>query len=116
MQQHPHLDLTRPTEATRRTVYDRVAELVWTPAPQDEHRRTDTPDEAGLFVFHVWGDGSRSGRTTTSRTCRSTYASRSSAFKTIPAHAMASSSRRSSHGPAHVALRSGDEVQRPRHL
>lgn len=55
MQQHPHLDLTRPTEATRRTVYDRVAELVWTPDPQDEHLRTDTPDEAGLFVFHVFG-------------------------------------------------------------
>lgn len=48
-------DLSRLTEATRRQVYDRVADLVWTPDPQDEHRRTDTPDEAGLFVFHVFG-------------------------------------------------------------
>ena len=55
MQQHPQFDLTRPTEATRRTVYDRVAELVWTPDPEDEHRRTDTPDEAGLFVVHAFG-------------------------------------------------------------
>jgi hypothetical protein len=55
MEQHPQFDLTRPTEATRRIVYDRVAELVWTPDPEDEHRRTDTPDEAGLFVFHVYG-------------------------------------------------------------
>ena len=55
MQQHPHLDLSRPTEATRRAVYDRVADLVWIPDPRDEHRRSDTPDEAGLFVFHVFG-------------------------------------------------------------
>lgn len=55
MPEHQHLDLTRPTEATRRLVYDRVADLVWTPDPQDEHRRTDTPDSAGLTVFHVFG-------------------------------------------------------------
>ena len=53
MQQLPHLDLTRPTEATRRQVYDRVADLVWDPG--DEQPRTDTPDSAGLTVFHVFG-------------------------------------------------------------
>lgn len=48
-------DMSRVSESTRRQVYDRVADLVWTPHPRDEHRRSDSPDEAGLFVFFVFG-------------------------------------------------------------
>lgn len=55
-------DLSRYTEATRRTLYDRVVELQFTPPdpatvdhPEDAWIPTYGPDDAGLTVFHVLG-------------------------------------------------------------
>lgn len=54
-------DLSRYTEATRRTLYDRVAQLQFGPPdpgtvePGDVWVPTYGPDDAGLTVFHVFG-------------------------------------------------------------
>ena len=49
------LDLTRYTEATRRELYDRVVQLIWTPAEPEEHVPSFDPDQGGLVVFHLAG-------------------------------------------------------------
>jgi hypothetical protein len=59
---YPPFDLTRYTEATRRELYDRLVEIQFTspdPAtvehPEDVWTPTQSPDEAGLTVFHLFG-------------------------------------------------------------
>jgi len=55
------IDLNRPTEALRRLIYDRVAELQWeadadaATDPEAYQGPTFTPDEAGLTVYHFAG-------------------------------------------------------------
>lgn len=50
----PALDLSRPTEATRREVYDRLVHLQST-LPIEPPSSPFDPDAAGLTVFHVLG-------------------------------------------------------------
>ena len=45
-------DLSRPTEATRRALYDAVVEVHFT---DPEHPTPYSPDDAGLVVFSVFG-------------------------------------------------------------
>jgi hypothetical protein len=56
------LDLSRYSEATRRALYDRIVEMQFTPEdlansknPEDVWTPTQTPDEAGLTVFYLFG-------------------------------------------------------------
>ena len=56
------LDLSRYSEATRRALYDRIVEIQFTPEdatsgkdPEDDWIPTQTPDEAGLTVFYLFG-------------------------------------------------------------
>ena len=48
------LDLSRPTEATRRELYDRLVRIQSAPHPDPEIPLFD-PDAAGLTVFYVFG-------------------------------------------------------------
>ena len=52
MHELPYLDLTRPSEATRRELYDRMVRLNSQPDPEEPSAPFD-PDAAGLTVFHV---------------------------------------------------------------
>jgi hypothetical protein len=59
---YPPLDLSRYTESTRRDLYDRLVAIQFTapdPAtvehPEDAWTPTQTPDEAGLTVFYLFG-------------------------------------------------------------
>jgi hypothetical protein len=54
MPELPYLDLTRPTEATRRELYDRMVRLNSQPDPEEPGSPFD-PDAAGLTVFRVLG-------------------------------------------------------------
>ena len=72
------LDLTRYSEATRRSLYDQIVEIQFTPEdpesakhPEDVWNPKQTPDEAGLTVFFLLGVGSPSGATFRSPGCRS---------------------------------------------
>jgi hypothetical protein len=49
------LDLSRPTEATRRELYDRLVRLQSTPDPEEPEPIPFDPDAAGLVIFHVFG-------------------------------------------------------------
>ena len=56
------LDLTRYSEATRRSLYDQIVEIQFTPEdpesakhPEDVWNPKQTPDEAGLTVFFLFG-------------------------------------------------------------
>ncbi len=49
------LDLSRPTEGTRRQLYDRLVTIQGAPDPEDPAAPPFDPDAAGLAVFHVLG-------------------------------------------------------------
>jgi hypothetical protein len=54
MPELPHLDLSRPTETTRRELYDRLVRIQNAPDAQEPSPLFD-PDAAGLTVFYVLG-------------------------------------------------------------
>jgi len=49
------LDLTRYTEGTRRELYDRVVQHLWTPLSPGDYVPTYTPDACGLMVVYTHG-------------------------------------------------------------
>lgn len=49
------LDLTRYTEATRRALYDRVTQYLWTPDAPGDYVPSYTPDAAQLTVHYMGG-------------------------------------------------------------
>lgn len=58
MPEHPKstpLDLTRYTEATRRELYDRVVQHLWTPIDPGDYVPPFTPDACGLTVAYSHG-------------------------------------------------------------
>ena len=54
MPELPYLDLTRPTEATRRELYDRLVRLQ-SALPIEPPSPPFDPDASGLTVFHAFG-------------------------------------------------------------
>ncbi len=49
------LDLTRYTESTRRELYDRVVQHLWTPDAPGDYVPSYTPDAAQLTVMYTHG-------------------------------------------------------------